>query len=309
MRHCCVIGGTGFIGSHVVDLLCSSAREITVVGRNSHPSRPLPRGVRYVSGDYGDKNLLLDVLRGRDEVIDLAYSTVPKTSFEDPVRDILSHLPASVTLFEVASTLDIKKLVFVSSGGTVYGKATKVPIDESHATNPISPYGITKLAIEKYALMFNDLKKLPVVCVRPGNAFGEGQRPFVEQGFVATAIASILRNRPIALFGETGTVRDYVYVTDVARGIVAALDNAPPGFCYNIGSGIGRSNSEVLDAIRTLAEPAGFEPQVAVYAPRSFDVPVNILDSSKLSRETGWRVSVPFEEGIGRAWAWFLNNC
>ena len=248
------------------------------------------------------------LLKDMDEVIDLAYSTVPKTSFQDPVRDILSHLPAAVTLFEVASELVIEKLVFVSSGGTVYGKARTLPISEDHPTNPISPYGITKLAIEKYAMMFNDLKKLPVVCVRPGNAFGERQKPFIEQGFVSTSIGSILQGRTIFMFGENGTIRDYVYVTDVAKGIVTALEHGMAGSTYNIGSGVGRSNREVLEIVAFLARSAGYEPLLEVCPARPFDVPANVLDSTKLKSETGWQVTVPFEEGIRRTWGWFLSG-
>jgi len=308
MKHCCVIGGTGFIGSWVVRKLHSMGRQLTVVGRNPIPTRPLPEGVRYAVGDYGDPGFLTEVLQDVDEVINLAYSTVPKTSFEDPVRDIFGNLPAAVRLFETACSLSIKKLVLVSSGGTVYGKARSISITEDHPTNPISPYGITKLAIEKYALMFKELKALPVVCVRPANAFGEGQRPFAGQGFVATAIASILRKQEIVLFGETGTVRDYIHVADVANGIIAALEHGELGSCYNIGSGTGRSNRDILDAIFPLAEAAGFKPRVKTLPPRQFDVPVNILDCSKLSQKTGWKAVVPFEDGIERTWNWFFRE-
>src|SRR5208283_5085757 len=132
--------------------------------------------------DYGDRSFLADLLKDVDEVVNLAYSTVPKTSFEDPVQDILSNLPSAVNLFLATSQSSVQRLVLVSSGGTVYGKAASLPIVETHPTNPISPYGITKLAIEKYAVMYHNHTGLPVVVLRPGNAFGEGQRPFTGQG-------------------------------------------------------------------------------------------------------------------------------
>ncbi|NTW89230.1 MAG: NAD-dependent epimerase/dehydratase family protein, partial [Desulfobulbaceae bacterium] len=242
MSHCCVIGGTGFVGSHLVDLLHATGRVLSVIGRNAIPTRPLPAGVKYLAGDYADAYFLKGVLQGVDEVIMLAYTTVPKSSFEDPVRDILDNLPAPVKLFETACSQGLKKLVFVSSGGTVYGKPQYLPISEDHPTHPISPYGITKLATENYAYMFHELAGLPVVTVRPGNAYGEGQKPFVGQGFVSTAIVSILQEKEITLFGESGTIRDYVHVSDVAAGIHAALDKGMPGSCYNIGTGSGLSN-------------------------------------------------------------------
>ncbi len=308
MRHCRVIGGTGFIGTHLVKVLVSRKRKVTVIGRKPAPSTKLADGIRYIAGDYGDRNILERALKDVEEVILLAYCTVPKTSYDDPVKDILYNLPPTVTLLETAYSKDIEKMVIVSSGGTVYGKAHKMPIPEDHPTNPISPYGITKLAVEKYAMMFNVLKGLPVVCVRPSNAYGEGQVPFTGQGFIATAIKSILNRQEIILFGETGSVRDYIHVTDVVKGIVAALESSTSSSCYNIGSGVGKTNKEVLDTIYPFAKSAGYELRLKTMPFRQFDVPINILDKSKLTKETGWIDTVPFEIGIERTWNWFYHK-
>ena len=302
MKHCCVIGGCGFIGTHIVDTLLTLDRKITVIDKNPLPSKVLPKEVRYITGDFGDKNLLFEILKDVNEVIHLAYSTVSKSSFENPISDIIDNLPATVRLFEVASNLGIEKLVLVSSGGTVYGKVNEVPIKEDHPTNPISPYGITKLTCEKYANMFYNLRGLPVVCVRPGNAYGEGQKPFTGQGFIATAIASILKGKEIVLYGETGTIRDYIYVTDLANGIIAAMNYCIPGSCYNIGSGVGRSNKDILDIIYPFAESAGLEPRVKILPLRQFDVPVNVLDSTKIIKETGWEKIISLKDGIEKTW-------
>lgn len=308
MTLCCVIGGAGFIGSRVVEELVAQGRKVIVIGRKPIPPRALPPSVKYFSGNFGDTAFLAAALQGVDEIIDLAYASVPKTSYDDPVQDILLNLPPVVNLFEVASNLSITKLIVVSSGGVIYGNATSIPITENHPTNPISPYGITKLAVEKYALAFNRTKSLPVVCVRPANAFGEGQMPFVGQGFVSTAIGSILTGKEITIFGDSGTVRDYIHVSDVARGIVAVLELGKTGTIYNIGSGVGRTNQDVLNAIYPLAKSAGLEPKVKILPPRSFDVPANILDSTKLTTETGWSAKVSFEAGIERTWAWLAKQ-
>jgi UDP-glucose 4-epimerase len=260
---------------------------LTVIGRSRLPSRTLPSGVRYIAGNYGDQSFLSNVFNDVDEIVDLAYASVPKTSFEDPVKDILNNLPSSINLFEIASSLPIKKIVIVSSSGTVYGRTVNLPIAEDHPTNPISPYGITKLAVEKYASMYHELKNLPVVCVRPANAFGEGQKPFFEQGFIATAIASAFEGREINIFGDQGTTRDFVYVQDVASGIAAALNHCQPGEAYNIGSGIGKSNLEVLKMISTIAKTRNMTLRVKFLPLRKYDVPANILDSSKLQKATG----------------------
>ena len=308
-KHCCVVGGTGFIGGRVVRRLLAQGRTVTVIGRSPGPSRPLPDEVRYVS-NAGDEGLFKEVF-SRDqvnEVIDLAYSSVPKTSYDDPVHDILNNLPNVVNMLAAASAADVDRFILVSSGGTVYGCTDTVPIQEAQPTDPISPYGITKLATEKYAGMYGSLEDLDVICLRPANAYGEGQRPFVQQGFVATAIASVLQGREIPLYGEHGTVRDYIHVDDVAGGIAAALEHGTRGACYNIGTGQGRSNRDVLDVIASLAEPAGFSMKIESLPARGFDVPVNILDSSKLSDDTGWRPDIPFADGLKRTWNWFVEQ-
>ncbi len=308
MKHCCVIGGDGFIGTWLVDRLIEHDRKVTILDINPTPQRSHPESVHYIAADYGQKDLLAAALDGVDEVIHLAYSTVPKTSFDDPVEDIRNNLPATVTLLEAASNVRVEKFILISSGGTVYGKVDKVPIREEHPTNPISPYGITKLATEKYAVMFGELKGLAVICVRPGNAYGQGQKPFVGQGFVSTAIASILKGREVTIFGQTGTVRDYIHVADIADGIIAILEHGSVNSCYNIGTGIGRTNRDILDAIRPLAESVGFKVMVNTAPARPFDVPVNILDSTKLANETGWKPAISFEDGIKRTWNWFYGK-
>jgi UDP-glucose 4-epimerase len=304
---CCVIGGAGFIGSHLVELLVTRGRQVTVIDQETTPAQTLSEGVCYVSGDYGDRDFLRVVLEGKKEIIDLAYATVPKTSFESPVNDIISNLPASVNLFEVASSLEIHKLIVVSSGGVVYGLSNNLPIPETHPTNPISPYGITKLAVEKYAFMFHRISSLPVILVRPSNAYGERQKPFTGQGFVATAIASILKGREIMIYGNQGTIRDYIHAKDLVRGIVATLEHGTPGSCYNIGTGRGKSNLEVLDAILPFARELGLEPRIKIIPAKAYDVPANVLDSTKLFNETGWKPTISFENGMERAWNWYRD--
>jgi len=308
MKCCCVIGGTGFIGSFVVRALLKKGRKVVVVARNETPTRLLPPGVVYVPGDFGDKYFLQGILRGADEIIDLAYATVPKTSYDNPVQDILENLPPLVNLLNVASKFSLKKILLVSSGGVIYGHTDKTPIDEEQSTNPISPYGITKLSAEKYARMFHVTQDLPIVCVRPGNAYGETQRPFIGQGFIATAIASILTGLTLNLYGESGTIRDYIHVEDVACGIIAALFKGKPGDVYNIGSGEGRSNRDILNSLSPLAQAEGLSIRLNTLPMRKFDVPVNVLDCSKLKGETGWKAQISFNDGIRRTWDWFCRN-
>jgi len=303
-----VIGGAGFIGASLTPLLVESGRQIVVLGRRERPERALPAGVKYLSCDYGDRERLRGILVGVAEVIDLAYSTVPQTSFADPVFDIVSNLPPSVGMLQEAVAAGVERVVLGSSGGTVYGVSDEFPIREDRPTNPISPYGITKLAIEKYGWMFHRVYGLDVVAVRPGNAYGQGQRAGTGQGFVAAAMQAIVGSDPVTVYGERGTVRDYLHVSDVARGILAVLLHGESGKAYNIGSGIGRTNLDVLRAIAPLAERAGFAVRTEILPPRTYDVPANVLDSSALKRVSGWRAEVDFEAGVAATWDHMLRD-
>ena len=302
MKRCIVIGGAGFIGQHVTRLLCESGREVVVLGRRKKPIRKLPDRCQYVSGDYRDRDLLKRILQPGCEVIELAYSTVPKTSFDDPVYDLVSNLPASVGLFQEALAVGASKVVVVSSGGTVYGQSVRLPIDENHPTRPISPYGITKLTTDRYAMMFHSTAGLPVVVVRPANAYGEDQLAGTGQGFIAAAMAAILAGREIEIYGAEGTIRDYIHVADVAAGIVAALDHGKNGEIYNLGTGIGTSNIDIIKMIEPHAQNAGASVRVTALPSRKFDVEANILDSAKLHVCAGWTPAVSLEHGIALTW-------
>jgi UDP-glucose 4-epimerase len=260
-----------------------------------------------VQGCFSDLSLLGSLLDKHPEVIHLAYATVPNTSFDNPLGDLLQNLPPTVQLFlEIAARGG--RLVLLSSGGTVYGEAMTVPISESHATRPISPYGVTKLSLERYAHLYAATHGLQVICLRPSNAYGEGQRPFTGQGFIATAIASAMQGQPITIFGECGTIRDYVHVADLARSIALALESAQSGETYNVGTGIGHSNVDVLKAIAPLMDQLGSSVQVFHKPLRPFDVRVNVLDSTALERQTGWVPRITFEEGLVRTCGWLKHH-
>lgn len=298
-----VIGGAGYIGAHLVLQLIATGRRVTVLARSATPRNELPKGVDYVTGDFAQHDLVCKLLDAHQEVIHLAYATVPNTSFEDPLADLLQNLPPTVHLFSAAAERRVR-LVLVSSGGTVYGEAIELPIRETHHTKPISPYGVTKLTLENYAYVYAATHGLKFVCVRPANAYGVGQRPFVGQGFIATAMTYAMRGMPIMVFGQHGTIRDYLYVSDLASGIVSALEQGHLSETYNLGSGIGLSNLDVIEVFKPLMREIGCEVQIENLPERAFDVKSNVLDATKLKIDTGWKPQVGFKEGmiITRDW-------
>lgn len=300
-------GGAGFIGERLVPILLGSGRRVTVLGRSAVPRTALPAGVEYVTGDFGCAELIRPLLAAHSEVVHLAYATVPNTSYDNPLGDLLENLPPTVQMFALAAELGLR-LALVSSGGTVYGEAAALPITEEHVTRPISPYGVTKLTLEKYAHLYAVTRGLNVVCLRPANAYGEGQRPFVGQGFIATAMASAMRGEAVRIFGARGTVRDYIHVHDIATGILAALDRGEAGEVYNLGSGVGRCNLDVIETMAPLLGEVGCTVRTTHEAERPFDVHANVLDCSKLIAHTGWRPSVGFDEGLLRARDWLMSH-
>ena len=302
-----VIGGGGFIGACLVAMLISSGRRVTVLGRSAAPRPTLHVQAEYVAGDFGCAEVIRPLLVAHPEVVHLAYATVPKTSYDNPLGDLLENLPSTVQLFALAAEFGLR-LVHVSSGGTVYGEAAILPITEDHATHPISPYGVTKLTLEKYAHLYAVTRGLDVVCLRPANAYGEGQRPFTGQGFIATAMASALRNDPVRIFGTSGAIRDYIHVHDIASGVMAALDRGETGSIYNLGSGIGRSNLDVVEAMVPLLQEMGRVVRTVHESERPFDVRANVLDSGRLVGHTGWKPVVGFEEGLLRTRDWLIGQ-
>jgi len=302
-----VIGGDGYIGAHLVPQLVATGRRVTVLSRSAMPRNIVPEGVIYVSGDFAQHELICRLLEVHQEVVQLAYATVPNTSYENPLADLLQNLPPTVQLFSEAAERGVK-LVLVSSGGTVYGEAEKFPIPETHPTKPISPYGVTKLTLENYAYLYAATHGLKFVCVRPSNAYGVGQRPFIGQGFVATAIASVMKGKAVKIFGQSGTIRDYIYVSDLAAGIVSALEHGHLSATYNLGSGLGLSNLELIQRLIPFMDEIGCEVKIENLPERAFDVKANVLDSGKLHMDTGWRPRVDFTEGMVLTRNWLAEQ-
>ena len=300
--NCCVLGGTGFIGSALVTQLCRSGRTVQVVGRGPAPAN-LPTGATFLRANLRDPATLHGLFASSDEVIDLVYGSVPKTSFEDPFADIQNNLPATVAVMEELARSRVESFIYVSSGGTVYGEASSLPITEEHPTRPISPYGVSKLAAERYADLYRVCRDVPSIIARPGNAYGEHQAGNVGQGFIATAMWRCLRQQPVTIFGERGTTRDYIHVDDIAIALVALLDKGVVGDTYNIGTGIGTDNQQIIDFLTSMAGHSGIAaPQVEINPSRPFDVKLNVIDASKLELATGWRSSIDLREGLQRCW-------
>lgn len=299
-----VIGGNGFIGTHLVAALKAADVKVRVFDR--YPSKYVEpdANVEYIMGDLGNHGCLDEIVSGMDWVFHLAYSTLPKTSNDDPVYDVRSNLIDTIQLLQACNKFATKKFVFVSSGGTVYGVPKSLPIKETHVTEPICSYGITKLAIEKYLHLFYHLYKLDYVVLRLSNPYGEGQNPNARQGAIGVFLGRIARGEAINIWGDGEVIRDYIYIEDAINAFIQAAryeagDDSPR--IFNIGSGEGCSINELIAVIReTVDVPVTVEYQDA----RDLDVTENVLDISLAGKKLGWHPAISLADGISRSWQW-----
>lgn len=299
--NCLVLGGNGFIGSHLVDYLLQADHRVRVYDCRDELFRKPLFSVEYVRGRLEDRQLLRHALDGVEVVFHLVGTTLPATSNEDPIRDVQSNVVGTLGLLEECVRAGVSRLVFTSSGGTVYGIPQSNPIQESHPTNPICSYGITKLAMEKYLGLFYHLYGLEYMVLRCSNAYGPRQNPWGQQGAVAVFLGKVAQGKPITIWGDGQVVRDYVYVADVARAHVLAAQNGQGCLTLNVGSGVGHSLKDLIDLIVPITNR---EVEVRYKGAREADVPINVLAPLQAEMQLGWRSEVSLQEGIRQTWAW-----
>ena len=296
-----VIGASGFIGSHLVDGLLEAGHSVRAVVR--HGPGLIPRQVLEASGlklytaDMAEVEPLCHAMAGADVVFHLANGSLPQSSNRDPARDVQINLLGGLNVLEAARQVRAERLVLVSSGGTVYGVPNEVPIPEDHATNPICSYGITKLALEKYLALYEQLHGLKGLVLRVANPYGERQRLDSAQGVVPAFLSRALRNEPLEIWGDGSTIRDFLYISDVVQALLAVASYEGLERVFNVGSGQGTSLNEL---VRLLEEELGYSLAVRYKPPRGFDVPTNVLSIDATHRHLGWRPSVSVPEGLHR---------
>lgn len=303
-----VLGGLGFMGSHLCRALLAAGYVVRAFDK-PHAARAASgdfgRALEIVEGDVACAEEVIDASADADVLVHLVHTTVPGSSMEDPAHDLTSNVVTSVNWLRLLAGTAVRRLVFVSSGGTVYGLPRTVPIEEDHPTDPISSYGISKLAIEKYVAAYASMLGIDHFIVRPSNVYGPGQRLHTGQGVIGVMADRALRGEPLEVWGDGESLRDYLYVEDVADSVVRLLAYAGEERVFNASSGVGHS---VLDIVKTLREQLGSLPEVVHRPVRGYDVPANVLDFSRLQRATGWRPSVRLDEGVARTLDWLRSR-
>jgi UDP-glucose 4-epimerase len=299
-----VIGGGGFIGSSVVDRLVQDGHELRIFERpRVEPYRAFSANehVEWITGDMLSAHDVSDAIQGMDAVFHLVSFTLPKNSNEDILYDVQTNLTATVQLLDAMIANQVGRIIFVSSGGTVYGVPQYLPIDENHPTNPLVSYGITKLAIEKYVLMFQHLHGIRSIIFRVANPYGPRQRIETAQGAATIFLHRAIHSLPVEIWGDGSVVRDYIYITDVAEAFSQALHYSGSKSVFNISSGAGVSLNELLNTIEFVVD----RPIARRYLPaRPFDVPVSILDRSLAETELKWHPKVNLSQGLSNTLHW-----
>lgn len=303
-----IFGGGGFIGSTIADLLLTEGHALRIFER----PRVLPyrkfsgnESVEWVAGDLSSTHDVSDAVQGVDAVLHLVSTTLPKNSNDDPIYDVQSNVVASLHILNAMVTHKVHKIVFISSGGTVYGNPLYLPVDEKHPTNPVVSYGITKLAIEKYLQMYERLHGIKAITLRVANPYGERQRIETSQGAVGVFLHHALKDIPIEIWGDGSVTRDYIHVSDVAEAFLTALHYTGGQRLFNVSSGVGTSLNELIG---DLEDALGKSIERRYLPGRPFDVPVSVLCNNLARSELNWAPLISMRDGIARTAEWMKRE-
>lgn len=293
-----VFGGGGFIGSHLCEELLKVGYRVVIFEKLNFSRRNILSfisSVEVIEGDFSNEVDLKKALDGADYVFHLVSSTLPANSNENPVYDVETNVIPTLKLFNEVVAAKIKKLIFISSGGTVYGIPDALPIKEEFSGYPICSYGIVKKTVEHYLYLYKWLYDLDYYVFRLSNPYGERQNPDLNQGAISVFIWKLLRNKEIEIWGDGTITRDYIYIKDAIEVLVKSLKVSASSYTYNVGSGRGVTLNEL---VRVIGKVSGREPKVVYKKGRKIDVPVNILDITRIKKEFEWLPKTHLEEGI-----------
>ncbi len=292
-----ILGAAGFIGTNLtIELAKDNSNNIIVVDkkREYFDSDFCFKNVEIVESDLGI-DMDYSLLEGQDVVYHLVSTNVPTTSNQHISQDIQVNVLFSSNLFDACVRCGVKKVVFISSGGTVYGKEAACPLPENTPTNPITSYGVQKITIEKLLYLYNYMYGLDYRIIRLANPYGPYQRPNGILGAVTTFTYKALKGEEITVYGDGSVIRDFIYIDDAVRGIMNIVYGENKHRTFNLGSGHGTSIKEVLNAIKIALD---CELNVLYKEGRAVDVPVNYLDISRYEKYYGKLNPIALEEGI-----------
>jgi len=306
-KKCLVIGANGFLGSHLVDALVAQGENVRAFDRYGGDKVKFQpnKKVDIFTGNFLNKNDISNALKGIDYVFHFISTTTPASAENDPLIDIETNVRMSVELFQECASHKVKKVIFASTGGAIYGEVNgDSPISESTITRPISPYAIGKLTIENYLGYFKRKYSLDSVSYRISNPYGERQSLISKQGVIPIFLHHIAKDEPVVVLGDGSMVRDYLYVKDVAELITSTYKQAKRPV-YNLGSGRGVSIDDLVEIIRKVTNKS--------FKIKHQDKPLTfiqniVLDTSLFRSDFGMEPKVTLEDGIKETWQYIKSQ-
>ena len=304
-----VTGGAGFIGSHTVDALVGAgAGEISVLDDLSSGKRhQVNAKAAFFQIDLRDAAAVKSVIeKTRPEaVIHSAAQMDVRRSVADPAFDAQVNVVGFLNLIEVARQHGLRRVIFSSTGGAIYGEQDEFPCSEDHPLRPVSPYGVAKLATEAYLFFYKVQYGIDYVALRYGNVYGPRQDPHGEAGVVAIFCGRILDGQPVTIYGDGEQTRDYIFVSDVARANLAALNSKASGVALNIGTGI---ETNVNDLYATLAAIADFPTAAEHESERPGEQRRSVISPARAQATLGWRPEKRLKDGLGDTFKYFRDH-
>jgi UDP-glucose 4-epimerase len=299
-----VIGGNGFIGSHLVDHLLKHGHRIRVFDVSYERYRKALPEVDYRIFSLENTEALYESLLGIDIVFHLASTSVPSSSNVDPVADIKNNLITTLNILNLLIKLKIKRFVYFSSGGAVYGDPSGNQLKEEHPLKPISSYGIVKATTESYLFLYQRIYDFKPLILRPSNAYGPRQSHYMAQGVISTFLRKAKANEPICVFGDGNSTKDYIYIDDLIEAS-SQLGLSEHVGIFNIGSGECASINKIIHLINKITCSS---PQINYLQDQDYDVPHFELDITKITNLIDWHPRTSLEKGIGKLWEWINLN-
>jgi UDP-glucose 4-epimerase len=290
-----LIGGNGFVGSNLAASLTKSGYHNIATLTRSALSDNKTNGVKIVTADFADCDVISKLIRQNDIVVHLACSTIPSTSEADREKDIKENIIGTVRLLEVCAAKKISKFIFLSSGGTVYGDHGKKKLREEYRCDPLNSHGAMKLAIEKYIGTFGKLYGLKYAILRPGNIYGRTPDPKRPQGAVDIFYEHCVQGKLINIWGDGSVVRDYIHINDVVDLLVRVIERDFPSTVINVGLGKG---STLKTVIKIIEKETGKKARVKYTPRRKLDSPYVVLDVQKAKKILGWSPRYDLKHGV-----------
>jgi UDP-glucose 4-epimerase len=301
---CVVLGGGGFIGTNLCRRLVETGARVRAFSRRRTFPEALP-GVEFHQGDFTDAGALAAAIEGFDVVFHLVHASPPQAANLDMRQDVEKNVLPSLALLDICRRLKVKRTIFLSSGGTIYGRAKEIPTPETAPTEPITAYGVTKLAIEKYFAIHEHLHGSEYRVLRVTNPYGPFQTALKNQGVVAALVSRIISGESMEVWGDGSVVRDFIFIGDVIDALLAAVHDESTHRIFNIGSGQGQSLREIIGAVERLS---GQKLDIVWKPERRMDVPVSIVSIDRARDALGWAPKTPLETGLRETIAWWRER-